>query len=550
MTPLHADPNQQEVIAFLGDRRTHGGEMVERIGTHAAMVFLAGDRALKLKRALRYPYLDYSTVEKRRSACAAELAVNRRTAPGLYRGLAAVRRGADGALALDFGTDGNGDGNGNDVHGEPVDWLVVMTRFPADALLDRMAGGGALTPALARRLAERIAGFHARAAARPDGGGAAAMRTVADGNIGELRASPALFPPATVGRLARLTAAALDRHGPLLEERRRAGFVRHGHGDLHLRNIVLLDGEPTLFDAIEFDEALAVADVFYDLAFLLMDLESRGLRRLANVVLNRYLEETDDHGGLAVLPLFLSMRAAVRAKVLAAALVLDAGAKRDPGQGDAVKTAGAQEEARQEARRYLDLALAVLEPEPARLVAVGGLSGAGKTRLAEGMAPGLGPAPGAVVLRSDVLRKRLCGVADTDRLEEGGYSRAVTERVYDGLCRRAAVVLAAGQAAVVDAVSARPEERAGIAAVALAAGVRFDGFWLEAPLPARVTRVTDRRNDASDATADVAQRQETYDVGTIDWMRLDAGKAAADVLGDALAGLDRIQGRAARNRLA
>ncbi|MBK1839668.1 AAA family ATPase [Azospirillum sp. YIM B02556] len=502
---------QEEAIAFLGDPRTHGGRAVERIDTHAALVFLVGERALKLKRAVRYPYLDYSTVEKRHAACRAELAVNRRTAPALYRGVVAIRRGDDGRLRLDE----------DESAGEAVDWLVSMARFPDEALFDRMAERQALTPDLMRRLAERIAAFHREAARRPDGGGAAAMRAVAAGNFEDLRATPDLFPAAAVARLAERTGDALDRLAPLLEERRRTGFVRHGHGDLHLRNIVLLDGEPTLFDAIEFDEALAVADVLYDLAFLLMDLDHRGLRPLGNLVLNRYLEETGDYAGLAALPLFLSLRAAVRAKVSAAALRLG----------------GKAEGLADEARRYLDQALAALEPAPARLVAVGGLSGSGKTRLALGIAPGLGPAPGAVVLRSDVLRKRLCGAADTDRLPSGGYAPAVTERVYAELCRRAAAVLGAGQAVVVDAVSARPDERRRIEAVAAAAGLRFDGIWMEAPLSERMERVTNRRNDASDATADVAERQESYDLGTIGWTRLDSGRVASDVLDDARASL-------------
>ncbi|WP_455175779.1 bifunctional aminoglycoside phosphotransferase/ATP-binding protein [Azospirillum largimobile] len=509
--PMQQEGRQEEAIAFLGDPRTHGGQAVERIDTHAALVFLAGDRALKLKRAVRYPYLDYSTVEKRHAACLAELAINRRTAPALYREVVALRRGADGRLFLDAGESA----------GEAVDWLVSMARFPDDALFDRMAERHRLTPGLMRRLAERIAAFHGEAAPRTDGGGADAMRAVVDGNLEDLRADPDLFPDSPVARLAVCTAAALDRLAPLLEERRRTGFVRHGHGDLHLRNIVLLDGEPTLFDAIEFDEALAVADVFYDLAFLLMDLDHRDLRPLGAVVLNRYLEETGDYGGLAALPLFLSVRAAVRAKVLAAALRLG----------------GSASGLAEEARRYLDHALAALSPAPARLVAVGGLSGTGKTRLAEALAPGLGPAPGAVVLRTDVLRKRLCGVADTDRLPDDGYAPAVTERVYAELYRRVAAVLAAGQAVVVDAVSARPEERRRLASIAAEAGVRFDGIWLDAPLSTRVERVANRRNDASDATADVAERQERYDLGTIDWTRLDAGRVAADVLDDARASL-------------
>lgn len=510
MQHTEPDSDQREVTAFLGDPRSHGGVAVERVDTHAAMVFLAGDRAYKLKRAVRYPYLDYSTVERRHAACVAELTLNRRTAPTLYLRVAPVVRRGDG-LALG--------GEGAAPPEAVLDWVVVMQRFPADALLERMAERGALTDDLTRALADSVAAFHQTAERRTDGGGAAAMRAVIDGNLRELRDSPALFPPDRVDRLATRSVAALDRLAPLMEARREAGFVRHGHGDLHLRNIVLLGGRPTLFDGIEFDESLAVIDIAYDLAFLLMDLEQRGLRAHANTVLNRWLDATGDLEGLALLPLFLSMRAAVRAKVAAAAARL---------RGDDGGAAGL----RREAVGYLDLAIRALDPAPPRLVAVGGLSGTGKTRLALGLAPWIGPMPGAVVLRSDVLRKRLFGVADTDRLPAEAYDMAVTRRVYALLAEQARRVLAAGHAAVADAVHARPEERAAIAAVARDLRARFDGVWLDAPLATRVARVESRRGDASDATAEVATRQDSYDVGAIDWLRVDAGRDAADALAD------------------
>jgi len=508
---------QTETLAFLGDPRTHAGAPVERIDTHAAMVFLAGDHAFKLKRAVRYPYLDYSTVEKREAACRAELAINRRTAPALYLDVRAVRRGTDGGLVLD----GEGAELGEDA-GEVVDWVVAMRRFPDDALFDRLADRDALTPAIMRSLARRIAAFHAAAEIRRDGGGVAAMRAVVDGNLDEMAASPALFPPDRLDRLATRSADALNRLKGLLGDRRRGGLVRHCHGDLHLRNIVLLDGVPTLFDAIEFDLSLAVTDLFYDLAFLLMDLEQRGLRPLGNVVLNQYLAETGDFGGLAALPLFLSARAAVRAKVAAASVDVS------PDRGGALEV---------EARRYLDHAIAALEPPPARLVAIGGLSGTGKSLLAQALAPELGAAPGAVVLRSDAVRKALWGVAETERLPPGAYEPSVTARVYDTLRNQARTALHAGHAVVVDAVNARAEERDALESLAVAASVRFDGLWLDAALELRTARVTDRRNDASDATAEVAKRQETYDLGLMRWTRLDSGRVAADVLAQARATL-------------
>lgn len=496
------------VAAFLADPASHGGAAVERVETHAAIVFLAGNRAYKLKRAVRYPYLDYSTPARRRAACLEELRLNRRTAPSLYLGLESVVRRADGALAF-----GGEDAAG----GTALDWLVVMRRFSQDDLLDRVAERGGLDEALARGLADAVTAFHQTAEPRPDGGGAAAMREVVEGNIAELRANASLFPPERVERLARVSAAALERLAPLLEERRRGGCVRHCHGDLHLRNIVRLDGKPVLFDGIEFDERLAVIDVAYDLAFLLMDLERRGLRPLGNAVLNRSLDMTEDYGALAPLPLFLSARAAIRAKIAATTAALRPG-------GEAARAL------EREAVAYLDQALAALEPPPPRLVAVGGLSGSGKTRLARALAPSLGASPGAVVLRSDALRKRLNGVAETERLPADSYTPAMTGRVYAGLLERARIVLTAGHAVVLDAVHARPDERAAVAGLAEAVGVRFDGVWLDAPLDTRIARIAARRGDASDATAEVAERQDVYDLGPLEWLRTNAGRDAGETL--------------------
>ena len=226
----------------------------------------------------------------------------------------------------------------------------------------------------------------------------------------------------------------------LLDRRRAAGKVRHCHGDLHLRNICLLDGKPTLFDCLEFDEALASIDVLYDLAFLLMDLEHRGLGHFANRVFNRYLDRSEEDDGLAAMPFFLSLRAAIRAHVTATAL-----------EHAAHAAAGAKMAC--DARRYLGLAERFLQPQPCRLVAIGGLSGTGKSTLAAGLAPELGLRPGARVLRSDVTRKLLLGVDPEERLPATAYTRETSARVYDALRRKAAMGLAAGYTVIIDAVA-------------------------------------------------------------------------------------------------
>jgi uncharacterized protein len=269
-----------------------------------------------------------------------------------------------------------------------------------------------------------------------------------------------------------------------------------------------------LFDCLEFDEALAATDTMYDLAFLLMDLEHQALGGLAQRLLNAYLDAATDDAGLALLPLFLACRAAIRAKVLGFA----AAQRTDRAAAAAV-----------EAQTYLERALAYLEPAPARLVAIGGLSGTGKSTLARLLAPGLGPAPGAVVLRSDVARKRLFGVASGERLPERAYRKEVARDVYDALAARAAAVVAAGHAAIVDAVFLDPKERAQVEAVAAGAGVPFRGLWLSAPEEVLVERVAERRGDVSDATPEVVRGQLAIDPGAMSWRRLEASGFSEEV---------------------
>jgi uncharacterized protein len=500
------DDAQQAVFAFLAEPATHGSDAVKRIDTHAAVVFLAGQRALKVKRAVRFPFLDYSTLDKRKAACEAELDVNRAFAADIYRGVVSITREADGRHALGG-------------KGEPVEWAVEMRRFDEEATLDRLADKQGVDLATASALAHVVATAHAKAPVVEAAPWIAALATYLDQNAAAFAEMPKLFPADAAKALDCGSRTALARVTPLLVERGKRGLIRRGHGDLHLGNVALIDGKPVPFDAIEFDPLIATGDVLYDLAFLLMDLIERKLDAAANVVLNRYLAETrrdDDLDALAALPLFISLRAAIRAKVTAAKI-----ANVPPSERDGVAKA---------ASTYFRLAVTSISPPPPRLIAVGGLSGTGKSVLARMLAPKLAPAPGAVILRSDIERKALFGAAETERLPSEAYAADITARVYATLAAKARRVVAAGHSALIDAVFSRADERAIAATAARDRGVPFAGLFLTADLDTRLTRVGGRTRDASDADAKVALAQESYAIGALDWAEVDASGSPDDTL--------------------
>lgn len=510
------DPGEQSaVIDFLSRPTSYPDSVktVETITTHASVIFLAGERAYKLKRALKYSYLDYATLAAREQACRDELRLNRRTAPTLYLDVQPIGRDSAGDLRL------GGEGT-------VLDWVVVMRRFPQEALFSSLAESGGLTVPLLLHLTDRIAAFHDAAEVTTDQGGAAGIAAVIAINDENLRRT--LPDPAAVARidsLHRQTQAVFAQYRDLLEQRRLGGRVRQCHGDLHLGNICLVDGEPTLFDCIEFSRLIACTDVLYDLAFLLMDLLYRGMREACGRVFNRYLDLSRDEAGLPLLPLFLSLRASVRAHVTAAAAA------------SATDAAQAREKLAI-ADAYLGLAATLLQPRTPRLVAIGGLSGSGKSSVAAALAGDLGRAPGARVLRSDVLRKQIFGLAPEQKLPADAYRSEVNERVYAELLARAGNALASGHSVIIDAVSARPEERKMMSDFAERQGVAFTGIWLDAAAGKLRDRIAGRRKDASDATVDVLDRQLTYDLGPMDWSRLDANRAPEKVVAAAKRLLD------------
>jgi len=459
------------------------GRCEKRIDTHISHVFLYASHAVKMKRAVTLPFVDQGSVEKRRRLCFRELEINRRFAPEIYLEVIDI-----------VAVEGGFQRGGVEGDGEPV---LVMRRFAERDLLDNAAREGRLSIEQCAQLGERIAALHDAAPANTEMGHEADYKAVIEELARtELLAAGAMGLATASTELHGALSGALTRAGGLIERRRRAGRVRRGHGDLHLRNLCFWRGAATPFDALEFDERLATTDVIYDLAFLLMDLRRRGLDAHANAVMNAYWDSAgEDEEALSLLPFFMALRATVLVAV------------RVQG-GDLAEASG-----------YRRLALRLLAHDEPCATAVGGLSGAGKSVLARRLAPLLGGVCGARLIRSDIVR----------RLGDGAdYSDSGRDGVYAAMEKRARAALCAGASVVLDATFTEARWRRG---AALCAGsFPFRGLWLHAPEATRLGRVSARRNDASEVTVELAAQQTDPDTLGDAWTIIEAGGGAEETL--------------------
>jgi hypothetical protein len=466
----------------------HPADPVELIETHISWVFLAGDYAYKVKKPVALGFLDFSTLEARRFYCEEELRLNRRTAPGLYLAVVPIAEGPGGPRVGG--------------PGKPIEYALRMRRFPQEALADAMARRGELGAAQADAIAAVVAAFHA--------GIPAAARDAQYGSP-ERVAEPAL---ANFEQLSGLVAGAGEKEGlaelrawtlgegarlrEVFAARKRGGFVRECHGDLHLGNIAFLEGRPVPFDCIEFDPELRWIDVMNEVAFLAMDLLEHGLAAAAWRFLNAYLETTGDYAGVRVLRYYLVYRAVVRAKIACIR-------SRQPGAGDA-----AQGRAHREFGEYLAHAGSLAASERRALVVMHGLSGSGKTTVAQKMSESLG----AVRVRSDVERKRLHGLASGARTHAqafgGIYGRESTRLTYERLKQAARDVVESGYSVIVDAAFLRRAEREEFRALTSDLGASFLIASCRAPeavLRGRVARREAAMSDASEAGVSVLENQ-------------------------------------------
>ncbi|MBA3041107.1 MAG: AAA family ATPase [Alphaproteobacteria bacterium] len=494
--------DQSAAIAFLSAPETYGETgAVKIIETHISLVFLIDGRAYKLKRAVKLPYVDFSTYDLRLHYCRREVELNSRATPDLYLGIRRITREADGRLAFEG-------------EGEALDVVVEMNRFAQHDLFDRMATEGRLDAPLMRQTAAMIAAVHAAAPVVHAGSGSANMAGVLDINEAGFATSH-VFATDSVRRLTDAFRRSWADHVALMDRRETEGKVRLCHGDLHLRNLYMSPAGPRMFDCIDFNDQIATVDVLYDLAFLLMDLWQRGFADFANIVVNRYLDISRDDDGFVLLPFFMAVRAAVRAHVT--------GTQIEEG-------ADAQGPLAQSARVYFEFAASLLVPGAPRLVAIGGLSGSGKSTLADALAPRLAGPPGGRILESDRIRKAMFGADPDERLPLDAYRSEVSRKVYQELVERARLILSGGGAVLVDAVFDRPEDRDAIESLAEELGVPFTGIWLDADPSLLVVRVQSRPRGVSDATVDVLQAQLAKDIGPMRWTPVDSAGPVETVL--------------------
>ena len=463
-------------------------ERVERIDTHISTVLLAGQHAYKIKKPLDLGFLDFSTLEKRRQACEDEVRLNRRTAPGLYLDVVRIT----GSMEAPCIETDPAQGPAADV----LEYAVRMRRFDRNLTLDRLALRGELNVAIVDELAATVARLHEQAPrAGPDLGRPTQIERWAQENFLAMRGHVnSADDRARLDALEVWTKTEARSQAALMGERVAAGRVRECHGDLHLGNIVLVDGAPVIFDALEFNLELRCIDVVNDVAFAFMDLHDHGLRRQAWRFLNGYLEHTGDYEGLPLLRFYAVYRALVRAKV---ALIR----QRQPQLSHHVRL---REHTSFE--HYLALAERLRKSGHAIVIAMTGLSGSGKSTVARCLAETLG----GVRVRSDVERKRLFGLAPNAASPGDIYTAEATVRTYARLAECARAIVSAGLPVVLDAAALRREERRAFRAVADRLGVASALVLCDAPLDilrARVASRAARGGDASEADLSVLERQ-------------------------------------------
>lgn len=458
---------------------------IRLIETHISWVLLTGEYAYKIKKPVDFGFLDFSTLQQRRDCCEQELRLNRRLAPEIYLGVVAIT-----GSAIKPSLSGKG---------EAIEYAVKMTQFPQSAQLDNMLTAGVLQAEYMDAIASMVAGFHqvveVADASVKFGDNDVVYQPVEENFIQiEQHIDTTLYASA-LQVLQNWSHAEYGRLEDTLTERKRDGFIRECHGDMHLRNMIWLDEQPMAFDCIEFNASLRWIDVISEVAFLVMDLQDRQLYQLANRFLNSYLEITGDYAGLSVLPFYLAYRAMVRAKVNALRLEQDNISSNESNL------------ARLAFESYLALAATYTQQKKPHLIIMRGLSASGKSTLSQQLLDSIG----AIRIRSDVERKRMFDhehTGDThSEVDQGIYSSQASLQTYSKLQTLASDILKSGYSVIVDAAFLKHEQRHPFQLLAESLGLRYNIIEITAPVEILRQRIIARKNDVSDADIAVLEHQ-------------------------------------------
>ncbi|MDK1020882.1 MAG: AAA family ATPase [Candidatus Hydrogenedentes bacterium] len=456
---------------------------IQLVQTHISYVVLTGGYAYKVKKAVDLGFLNFSTLERRRHYCHEELRLNKLFAPALYLEVVPIV-GTDGGYR--FALPGEED--------NAVEYAVKMKQFEESQLLINVFERGELTEERILEIATKLAALH-RASLTNESiaeyGRPESVAAMAEENYGHVRPFIGTTQDEEQFKETKaFTDAFIRENGAIFERRRAEGMIRECHGDLHLNNICIYNGRIEFFDRIEFTDLFKNIDVIYDLAFLMMDLQYRGRKDLANILVNTYLEQRGDYEGALLLPLYLSMRAYVRGKVNS---ILQAGEHLDAGERNA---------AIEEAKAYFKHAWEYTRPKQGAVLCISGLSGSGKSTIARRLAQPLD----ALYLRADAVRKHLAGIP----LEETGeslYTEEMTRRTYSELTRLGMRLADRGFTVILDAKFDRVEERRETIESAGARGLPLKFLLCSTGLATMKQRLRNRRGDVSDATSDLLEQQ-------------------------------------------
>jgi len=467
------------------DHPVEGIELIETLETHISWVLLTGNFAYKIKKPVNFGFLDFSTLEKRHTFCEQELRLNRRLAASLYLDVVSISGSEDKPVIS--------------ANGEGFEYAVKMLQFPQSSQLDHMLAVGELSADHMDAIAHMVAEFHQAIQIADDSmdyGNKDAVYRPVEENFIQISEHFDTGPYAdTLNTLRQWSRSEFVKLESMFAQRKQDGFVRECHGDMHLRNLIWLDGRPMAFDCIEFNPALRWIDVISEVAFLVMDLQDRQQHLLANRFLSAYLEVTGDYAGLSVLPFYLCYRALVRAKVDALYLEQKEFAEEE------------REQSLAELKSYLELASRYTQKPAPKLIVMRGVSASGKSSVSQTLVDALG----AIRLRSDVERKRLFDIALTDsasnRIEAGIYSTQASQQTYAKLVVLAAEVIRAGYSVIVDATFMKYEQRQPFQALANRSGIPYIVLETTAPAGVLRQRITERKHDVSDAGPGVLEHQ-------------------------------------------